>query len=232
MQQDPALSTTALAYRVGGTAHLEGMARAHRGRTRSGEASRARRTQDPQGKRLVQEQLASRLAYLDARWAQATCTLDRRARTLSLSGGEAQRAGLTTALGAALTGTLFVLDEPTVGLHASDVPALAQVMRELAGAGNTVLVVEHDESLVRAADRVVELGSGAGLHGGRVLSTGRPRGCGSAGSCPPGGRGSGGASWSSARRGGLAGTWCCAGCARTTLLLAARRDPPGGCCAR
>jgi excinuclease ABC subunit A len=91
-----------------------------------------------------------------------------------LSGGEAQRAGLTTALGAALTGTLFVLDEPTVGLHATDVPALARVMRELARAGNTVMVVEHEPAVVRACERVIEMGPGAGPHGGRVLFDGTP----------------------------------------------------------
>src|SRR5208282_4340621 len=99
-------------------------------------------------------------------------TLDRQARTLS--GGEAQRAGLTTALGASLTGAMFVLDEPTVGLHPSDVPALGQAMRELSRAGNTVIVVEHDERIVRSADRVIELGPGAGKEGGTVVFDGTP----------------------------------------------------------
>ena len=125
---------------------------------------------DPQGKR-VQEQLASRLSYLDA-VGLGYLTLDRQARTLS--GGEAQRAGLTTALGAALTGTLFVLDEPTVGLHATDVPALARVMRELSRAGNTVMVVEHEPLIVRMCDRAIEMGPGAGPQGGRVLFDGTP----------------------------------------------------------
>jgi excinuclease ABC subunit A len=125
---------------------------------------------DPQGKR-VSEQLTSRLRYLDA-VGLGYLTLDRQARTLS--GGEAQRAGLTTALGAALTGTMFVLDEPTVGLHATDVPPLKQVMSELARSGNTVMVIEHDPAVVRACDRVIELGPGAGPHGGRVLFDGPP----------------------------------------------------------
>ena len=125
---------------------------------------------DPQGKR-VKEQLASRLGYLDA-VGLGYITLDRQARTLS--GGEAQRAGLTTALGAALTGTLFVLDEPTVGLHATDVPALARVMRELSRAGNTVMVVEHEPAIVRESDRVIEMGPGAGARGGRILFDGTP----------------------------------------------------------
>src|SRR5206468_1915343 len=104
---------------------------------------------NPQGKR-VRDALSARLGYLEA-VGLGYLTLDRQARTLS--GGEAQRAGLTTALGASLTGTLFVLDEPTVGLHACDVPPLARVMRELSRAGNTVLCIEHDERVLRASDR-------------------------------------------------------------------------------
>ncbi len=124
----------------------------------------------PQGTR-VKGALGTRLGYLE-RVGLGYLTLDRQARTLS--GGEAQRAGLTTALGAALTGTLFVLDEPTVGLHASDVPPLAGVMRELSRAGNTVLCIEHDERIVRACDRAIELGPGAGSRGGEVLFDGPP----------------------------------------------------------
>ena len=123
-----------------------------------------------QGKR-VKSELASRLAYLDA-VGLSYLTLDRQARTLS--GGEAQRASLTTALGASLTGTLFVLDEPTVGLHATDVPRLADAMRDLAKAGNTVLVIEHDRGIVERCDRVVEMGPGAGPHGGNILFSGTP----------------------------------------------------------
>lgn len=123
-----------------------------------------------QGKR-VQAELDSRLAYLDA-VGLSYLTLDRQARTLS--GGEAQRASLTTALGASLTGTLFVLDEPTVGLHATDVPRLADAMRDLAKAGNTVLVIEHDRGVVEQCDRVVEMGPGAGPHGGEILFEGTP----------------------------------------------------------
>jgi excinuclease ABC subunit A len=123
-----------------------------------------------QGKRVKLE-LASRLAYLDA-VGLSYLTLDRQARTLS--GGEAQRASLTTALGASLTGTLFVLDEPTVGLHATDVPRLADAMRDLAKAGNTVLVIEHDRGIVERCDRVVEMGPGAGPHGGSILFSGTP----------------------------------------------------------
>src|SRR5207253_944079 len=69
---------------------------------------------------------------------------------------------------------LFVLDEPTVGLHPTDVEPLAQIVRELAARGNTVLVIEHDPTLIRAADRVVELGPGAGSEGGRIVADGTP----------------------------------------------------------
>ncbi|HVH42268.1 MAG TPA: excinuclease ABC subunit UvrA [Labilithrix sp.] len=126
--------------------------------------------QGAQGKR-VKTELASRLAYLDA-VGLSYLTLDRQARTLS--GGEAQRASLTTALGASLTGTLFVLDEPTVGLHATDIPRLASAMDDLARAGNTVLVIEHDRAVVESCDRVIEMGPGAGPRGGTILFSGTP----------------------------------------------------------
>ncbi len=123
-----------------------------------------------QGKR-VKSELASRLAYLD-QVGLSYLALDRQARTLS--GGEAQRASLTTALGASLTGSLFVLDEPTVGLHATDVPRLAKAMDDLARAGNTVLVIEHDRTVISLCDRVVEMGPGAGPNGGSILFSGTP----------------------------------------------------------
>ena len=99
-------------------------------------------------------------------------TLDRQARTLS--GGEAQRVTLTAALGTSLCSALFVLDEPTVGLHPSDVEPLNEILKELAQRDNLVLVVEHDPSVIRAADRVIELGPGAGSDGGRVVKDGPP----------------------------------------------------------
>ncbi len=121
--------------------------------------------------RIVHEELVRRLGYL-GRVGLGYLTLDRPAKTLS--GGESQRASLTTALGTNLTGALFVLDEPTVGLHATDVPPLADAMEELAASGNAVVVIEHDEGIVRRVDRVVELGPGAGPHGGRMLFDGTP----------------------------------------------------------
>lgn len=124
-----------------------------------------------QGK-LVVDSLRARLGFLE-QVGLGYLTLDRQARTLS--GGEAQRASLTTALGAGLTGTLFVLDEPSVGLHPTDVPKLGQAMRSLAQGGNTVLLIEHEPSLIAACDRAVELGPKAGRHGGRILFDGPPK---------------------------------------------------------
>ncbi|MFQ5948965.1 MAG: AAA family ATPase, partial [Acidimicrobiia bacterium] len=100
-------------------------------------------------------------------------TLDRQARTLS--GGEAQRIHLAAALGSGLTSTLYVLDEPTVGLHPQDSQRLLDLLRDLARRGNTVLVVEHDPTLIRGADHIIDLGPAAGEHGGRVVAEGSLR---------------------------------------------------------
>ena len=97
-------------------------------------------------------------------------SLERQVRTLS--GGEAQRIQLATALGGALTGTLYVLDEPSVGLHARDVERLLRVLHAIRDQGNTVVVVEHAAEIVRAADHVIDLGPGAGRNGGRVVAEG------------------------------------------------------------
>jgi excinuclease ABC subunit A len=97
-------------------------------------------------------------------------SLARQVRTLS--GGEAQRIQLATALGGALTGTLYVLDEPSVGLHARDVDRLLAVLHQIRDQGNTVVVVEHAAEFVRAADHVIDLGPGAGRHGGCVVAEG------------------------------------------------------------
>lgn len=123
-----------------------------------------------QGK-LAQAELSSRLTYLE-RVGLGYLRLDRQARTLS--GGEAQRVTLTAALGTNLHNALFVLDEPSVGLHASDVAALGTLIRELASRNNAVIVIEHDASLIAAADRVVELGPGAGSAGGRITLDASP----------------------------------------------------------
>ena len=97
-------------------------------------------------------------------------TLDRPSQTLS--GGEAQRIRLATQIGSKLTGVLYILDEPTVGLHPSDDEKLIATLRSLVDLGNTVLVVEHDEAMMKAADHLVEIGPGAGEHGGNIVSAG------------------------------------------------------------
>jgi excinuclease ABC subunit A len=97
-------------------------------------------------------------------------TLDRTAMTLS--GGEAQRIRLATQIGAGLTGVLYVLDEPSIGLHQRDNSRLLNTLTKLRDLGNTLIVVEHDEDTMRAADYIVDIGPGAGVHGGRIVSSG------------------------------------------------------------
>ena len=97
-------------------------------------------------------------------------TLDRLSSTLS--GGEAQRINLATSLGSALVGTLYVLDEPSIGLHSRDNQRLIDILQKLRQQGNTVLVVEHDEDMIRVADHIVDIGLGAGEQGGRVVYSG------------------------------------------------------------
>jgi excinuclease ABC subunit A len=114
-------------------------------------------------------ELRNRLGYLNE-VGLGYLTLDRQARTLS--GGEAQRIHLASALGSLLSGTLYALDEPTVGLHAGDSRRILGVLRHLRDLGNTVVVVEHDPTMIAGADMVVELGPGGGRDGGTVLRTG------------------------------------------------------------
>jgi excinuclease ABC subunit A len=117
----------------------------------------------------IVSEIRSRVRYMNEVGLEYL-TLSRAARTLS--GGEAQRIGLASALGGALTGTLYVLDEPTIGLHAADTRRLLKILRRLADRGNTVVVVEHDPEVIEAADRVIDLGPGAGSLGGRLLFEG------------------------------------------------------------
>jgi len=100
-------------------------------------------------------------------------TLDRKAATLA--GGEEQRIRLATQIGSKLTGVLYILDEPSVGLHARDQGRLIETLKKLRDLGNTVLVVEHSRYAIRAADLVIDIGPGAGKHGGRVIFQGRPK---------------------------------------------------------
>ncbi|MCX6877061.1 MAG: excinuclease ABC subunit UvrA [Verrucomicrobia bacterium] len=113
----------------------------------------------------------SRLAFL-AEVGLAYLTLERTSGTLA--GGEAQRIRLATQLGAGLTGVIYVLDEPSIGLHAIDTARLIGALTRLRDLGNTVVVVEHDEEIIRAADHVIDLGPGAGAAGGRVMGSGPP----------------------------------------------------------
>ena len=117
----------------------------------------------------VRDEIIHRLRFLN-RVGLGYLTLDRLTRTLS--GGEAQRIHLANALGARLVDTLYVLDEPTCGLHASDVDRLIETLDDLVSAGNTVVVVEHDLAVLKAAEHFVELGPGAGTNGGEVVYQG------------------------------------------------------------
>lgn len=120
----------------------------------------------------LRREIVNRLVYLDE-VGLSYLTLDRQTRTLS--GGEAQRINLAAALGSALTETLYVIDEPTVGLHARDSERLLAVLRRLRNAGNTVVVVEHDPTIIAGADHLLELGPGAGEHGGTLTYEGKAR---------------------------------------------------------
>ncbi|HEX4084302.1 MAG TPA: excinuclease ABC subunit UvrA [Chthoniobacteraceae bacterium] len=118
---------------------------------------------------MLRAEIAARLRYL-AEVGLAYLTLDRATKTLS--GGEVERVNLTTCLGASLVNALFVMDEPSVGLHQRDVGRLIRVMKNLRDKGNTLLVVEHEESVIRAADNLIELGPGRGEQGGGLVFNG------------------------------------------------------------
>ncbi|MEK7767103.1 MAG: hypothetical protein AAB368_12775, partial [bacterium] len=114
-------------------------------------------------------EIRSRLTFL-ADVGREYLTLDRKAGTLS--GGEAQRIRLASQIGSRLVGTLYILDEPTIGLHQRDNAKLLKTLHELRDLGNTVIVVEHDEETIRSADYLVDIGPGAGVHGGHVVAAG------------------------------------------------------------
>ena len=118
---------------------------------------------------MLRNEICARLNYL-YEVGVGYLTLDRSTRTLS--GGEVQRVNLTTCLGASLVNTLFVMDEPSIGLHPRDVGQLVRVMHNLRDKGNTLLVVEHEEQIIRAADNLVDLGPGRGEHGGELMWNG------------------------------------------------------------
>ena len=118
----------------------------------------------------AREEITSRLSYIrDV--GLSYLTLDRASNTLS--GGESQRINLVTALGSSLVGSLYILDEPSIGLHPRDTDRLINVLRKLRDIGNTVVVVEHDEEIMRAADLLVDMGPMAGVNGGEIVFKGR-----------------------------------------------------------
>lgn len=121
--------------------------------------------------RQILQEINSRLEFL-VKVGLDYVTLDRESGTLA--GGEAQRIHLATQIGAGLVGVLYVLDEPTIGLHPRDNQRLLTTMARLRDAGNTLIVVEHDEETIRMADWLLDLGPGAGLHGGKIVSEGPP----------------------------------------------------------
>jgi excinuclease ABC subunit A len=118
---------------------------------------------------IALEEVQSRLGYLEE-VGLGYLTLDRATR--SLSGGETERVNLTTCLGSRLVNTLFVLDEPSVGLHARDTAKLVRILQRLRDAGNTVVVVEHEPAVMRAADEIIDLGPGQGERGGQIIFQG------------------------------------------------------------
>jgi excinuclease ABC subunit A len=115
---------------------------------------------------MLADEIETRLDYL-VRVGLSYLTLDRQSRTLS--GGEVQRVDLTTALGSSLVGTLYVLDEPSIGLHPRDTARLMDILKKLRDSENTVVVVEHDAEVIRRCDRILDLGPGAGDRGGEIV---------------------------------------------------------------
>jgi excinuclease ABC subunit A len=122
--------------------------------------------------RLILKEIIARLSFL-LNVGLSYLSLDRGADTLS--GGEAQRIRLATQIGSGLTGVLYILDEPSIGLHQRDNGRLLHTLKELRDLGNTVIIVEHDEETIRSADWVVDIGPGAGKHGGELVAQGTPK---------------------------------------------------------
>ena len=117
------------------------------------------------------QEIANRLQFL-VNVGLDYLALDRSADTLS--GGEAQRIRLASQIGSGLTGVMYVLDEPSIGLHQRDNERLLKTLKELRDLGNSVIVVEHDADAILSADYVVDMGPGAGVHGGRIVAEGTP----------------------------------------------------------
>ena len=119
--------------------------------------------------RLTQE-ITSRLHYLNE-VGLSYLTLDRKSNTLS--GGESQRINLATSIGSSLVGAMYILDEPSIGLHSKDTERLVKILKELRDIGNTVIVVEHDEEIMEQADQIIDIGPKAGIHGGEIIFQGK-----------------------------------------------------------
>ena len=126
-------------------------------------------TYEQQVARRLLIEIENRLSYLQ-RVGLGYLSLNRKSNTLS--GGESQRINLATSLGSSLVGSLYILDEPSIGLHPKDTENLISVLKDLRDLGNTVIVVEHDEEIMRAADHIIDIGPEAGSHGGQVVAEG------------------------------------------------------------
>ena len=111
-------------------------------------------------------EITNRLSFLND-VGLSYLTLNRLSNTLS--GGESQRINLATSLGSSLVGSVYVLDEPSIGLHPRDTQRLISVLKSLRDVGNTVLVVEHEEEIMKAADHIIDIGPEAGTHGGQLI---------------------------------------------------------------
>ena len=120
----------------------------------------------------VLKEIKERLEFLD-KVGLSYLTMSRNAGTLS--GGEAQRIRLATQIGANLMGVLYILDEPSIGLHQKDNQKLIDTLHRLRDIGNSLIVVEHDEDTIRKADYVVDMGPGAGIYGGKIIAEGSPK---------------------------------------------------------
>ena len=121
---------------------------------------------------LIIKEIKNRLEFLN-HVGLNYLTLDRLASTLS--GGEAQRIRLATQIGSRLTGVMYVLDEPSIGLHQRDNDRLISALKDMRDLGNTLIVVEHDEDTMKASDYIVDVGPGAGIHGGHIVAAGTPQ---------------------------------------------------------
>ena len=164
-----------LAVTIGDAEHLGRLDDVDHGRPALGERPGARRSTSASGRsptRCVKE-IVARLGFL-VDVGLDYLTLDR--TSVTLSGGEAQRIRLATQIGTTLMGVLYILDEPSIGLHQRDNAKLIATLTRLRDLGNTVLVVEHDEETIRTADWVVDIGPGAGEHGGEIIANGHARG--------------------------------------------------------